>query len=73
MRFDIADTGISEDRARVVFKSRKTFSKIANLSDRKFRRGNTELSFAIPYFINQSSLVYLTLCYLPPTHPSPLL
>lgn len=53
MRFDIADTGIREDRTRVIFESREPLSKIANLSDRKFRRGNMKLSFAIPYVINQ--------------------
>ena len=53
MRFDIADTCIREDRMRVIFESRKPLSKIANLSDRKFRRGNIKLSFAIPYVINQ--------------------
>lgn len=53
MRFDIADTCIREDRMRVIFESRKPVSKIANLSDRKFRRGNIKLSFAIPYVINQ--------------------
>lgn len=53
MRFDIADTGIREDRTRVIFESRTPLSKIANVSDRKFRRGNIKLYFAIPYFINQ--------------------
>ena len=48
MRFDIADTVIREDRTRVIIESRKLHSKIANLSDRKFRRGNIKLSFAIP-------------------------
>ena len=53
MRFDIADTCIREDRMRVIFESRKPLSKIANLRDRKFRRGNIKLSFAIPYVITQ--------------------
>lgn len=72
MRFDIADTCIREDRIRVIFESRKPLSKIANLSDRKFRRGNIKLSFAIPYVIKSSILnVVLPQLPPPPTHPPP--
>ena len=71
MRFDIADTCIREDRMRVIFESRKPLSKIASLSDRKFRRGNIKLSFAIPYVIKSSILNVVLPQLPPPPHPPP--
>lgn len=69
MRFDIADTGIREDRTRVIFESREPLSKIANLSDRKFRRET--LNYFLPYLtllINNSSILNVVVPP-PPPHP----